>query len=91
MEQSARQIIFSGSVQGVGFRYTVFNIANRYCLTGMVRNLADGTVEMTAQGSQDDIDNCLRDINESFIGYLRQSQVQQVDFNPAFTSFKIAF
>ena len=59
MEQSAKHIIFSGRVQGVGFRFTVLNIANRYMLKGIVRNLPDGTVEMIAQGSVEDIDSCI--------------------------------
>ena len=50
MTQIAKHIIFTGRVQGVGFRFTVYDMANRYQLIGQVRNLGDGTVEMIAQG-----------------------------------------
>ncbi|MHC4721051.1 MAG: acylphosphatase [Planctomycetota bacterium] len=55
MDSTAKHIVFTGRVQGVGFRFTALDIANRYNLTGQVRNLRDGTVEMVAQGSSDDI------------------------------------
>lgn len=42
----ARQIHYSGRVQGVGFRYTVKRIASGFEVTGWVRNLPDGRVEM---------------------------------------------
>lgn len=42
----ATQIFYSGRVQGVGFRYTVKRIAMGYEVTGWIRNLADGRVEM---------------------------------------------
>ncbi|MHC4288506.1 MAG: acylphosphatase, partial [Planctomycetota bacterium] len=45
MNKIAKQIIFKGRVQGVGFRYTTQRAASRYELTGYVRNLPDGTVE----------------------------------------------
>ena len=91
MEQSARHVIFIGHVQGVGFRFTADRMANRHQLTGFVRNLPDGTVEMLAQGSAEDIDDCIRDIKESFAGYLRDTQIQQVPPDPRYTDFRITF
>ena len=41
---------FRGTVQGVGFRYTVRQIAAEFAVTGYVKNLPDGTVEMVAEG-----------------------------------------
>lgn len=91
MNQTAKHIIFIGRVQGVGFRFTASRIANRYGLTGFVRNLPDGTVEMLAQGKSDDIDHCLADIDESFAGYIRESRIEELTFNPQHTDFKITF
>jgi acylphosphatase len=42
---TAKQVFYSGRVQGVGFRYTVKQIASGYEITGFVRNLPDGRVE----------------------------------------------
>ncbi len=44
-------IIFHGKVQHVGFRYTSLYFCRKLCLTGWVRNLEDGSVEMEVQGS----------------------------------------
>ena len=49
-DQECRRVIFHGRVQGVGFRYTTNRIARGFSVTGFVRNLADGTVEMIACG-----------------------------------------
>ena len=43
---------FTGRVQGVGFRYTAKEYAERLGLVGMVRNLSDGSVELIAQGKK---------------------------------------
>ena len=53
----AKRIIFIGRVQGVGFRFTAHSIARRCQLTGFVRNLPDGSVEMFAQGQAEDIES----------------------------------
>ena len=88
---TGKHIIFIGQVQGVGFRFTAFRIANRYKLSGFVRNSPDGTVEMLTQGSPDDIDNCIRDIRDSLAGYIRETKVEEIPLNPQYTDFKITF
>lgn len=45
----AAQVIYSGRVQGVGFRYSVKRIAGGYDVAGWVKNLPDGSVELFAQ------------------------------------------
>ncbi|MGA1980341.1 MAG: acylphosphatase [Sedimentisphaerales bacterium] len=91
MSQIAKHIIFTGQVQGVGFRFTAFNIANRYQLTGFVRNLLDGTVEMFIQGPVGTVDDCIRDIEEDFSGYIREIKIEETPPNPQYKDFKIAF
>lgn len=54
-----KHIIFYGRVQGVGFRYYAVNKANQLGLTGWVRNLPDGTVEMEVQGNEASIDELI--------------------------------
>jgi acylphosphatase len=48
----ARKYLVSGRVQGVGFRFFVERVANQLGLHGYVRNLADGSVEAYAIGSE---------------------------------------
>ncbi len=91
MSQTAKHVIFIGRVHGVGFRFTAFDVANRYGLTGLVRNLPDGTVEMLAQGHPDDIADCIRDIEESFAGYIRETKIEEIPPDPRYKDFKITF
>ncbi len=90
-EMVAQHIIFTGHVQGVGFRFTAHRMASRYHLTGFVRNLSDGSVEMLAQGPAEDIEECLRDIRESFKGYVEETTIDEVPADPKHTDFRITF
>jgi acylphosphatase len=88
---TARHVIFTGRVQGVGFRYTAHRMAHRHKLTGFVRNMWDGTVEMLAQGPAGDIDDCIRDIKEYFGDYLRETRIQEIPPDPKYKDFRITF
>ena len=61
---STKRIIFSGKVQGVGFRYTTKEIALGFDVCGWVKNLFDGTVEMHVMGEDEEVDDYLREIIE---------------------------
>ena len=54
-----KHIFFSGDVQGVGFRYRSFYIAQSLGLTGWVENLWDGRVEMEVQGDPNKINDLI--------------------------------
>ena len=58
-EKVRKHIIFYGRVQGVGFRYRAMYAAESYGVSGWVRNLYDGSVEMEAEGTERDIDNMI--------------------------------
>ena len=91
MELTARKIVFSGRVQGVGFRFTALNIASRCGLTGYVRNIPDGEVEMLAQGSAEMIDDCIRDLQDSFVGSISHIDIEPATPDPKITDFRITF
>lgn len=91
MSRIAKRIVFIGRVQGVGFRFTVFNIASRTGLTGQVRNMPDGSVEMITQGPADCIADCISDIEESYPGCIGEIKTEEITINPKFTDFKITF
>ena len=63
-----RQAFYTGRVQGVGFRYSVKQIAAGYEVTGWVRNLADGRVELLAGGEAGEIEAFLDAIAGSHLG-----------------------
>ena len=62
---TARQVFYEGRVQGVGFRFTVKQIARGYDVAGWVRNLDDGRVELQCSGERAEVDAFLAAIAES--------------------------
>lgn len=65
----ARQVYYSGKVQGVGFRYAVKRIAGGFEVTGWVRNLPDGRVELQAMShEEEELEGFLQDIQDSSLG-----------------------
>ena len=58
-----KHIIAHGRVQGVGLRFTVTGFAKKYNVTGWVRNLYDGTVEMEVQGLEYRVDLFLQELS----------------------------
>ncbi len=63
-----RRILYSGRVQGVGFRWTVKEIAAGYDVAGSVRNLPDGRVELFAGGEAAEVRAFLEAIAQSALG-----------------------
>jgi acylphosphatase len=62
------EVIVSGSVQGVGFRYFVLGIASRLGLVGWVANLADGRVQCVAEGPREDLEVLLGELRRGPAG-----------------------
>ncbi len=87
----AKHIFFTGRVQGVGFRFTARRAANRRQLTGFVRNVPNGSVEMLAQGRPEDIDDCIQDIKEYFAGYLKETKTEEIPLDTRYEEFRITF
>jgi acylphosphatase len=87
----AKHIIFKGSVQSVGFRYISRRIALKYDLTGYVKNLSDGTVEMFIQGEKTDVDYCIEDVCTSFSSYIRDKNIKICPVQPQYVNMEITF
>lgn len=68
-------MIVSGRVQGVGFRYYVEDIALGMNISGWVRNLSDGTVEIDAEGEEDRLKNFVRTITNTKKGFIQVSNI----------------
>ena len=66
---TAKNVLYSGRVQGVGFRYSTKRIASGFDVTGWVKNLPDGRVELLAQALEaDELEAFLEDIQQSSLG-----------------------
>ncbi len=84
------QVFYSGHVQGVGFRYTVKSVASGFELTGTVRNLADGRVELVAEGAPDELEAFRAAIRESGLEhFIRNEDVSWSDAKTGFRGFEI--
>ena len=86
-----RIVIFTGSVQGVGFRYTACRVAAGYAVTGSVRNCSDGSVECVVEGEPAEIDSFLADLAERMSGYIRERSEQVTAASGRFTSFGVGY
>lgn len=58
-----KYVIVTGRVQGVGFRYHAMNLAMEYHLTGWVRNMSNGGVEMEIQGLEEQVDLFIQNLD----------------------------
>lgn len=82
--------LYSGRVQGIGFRYAAKTVATGFEVTGVVRNLPDGRVELMAEGSKEELDAFLVAIRESEVGgFIRQEQACWDDAKNEFRGFAI--
>lgn len=81
MEQVRKQYVFTGRVQGVGFRYTAQYLAQGLGITGWVKNEWDGSVVMEAQGTQEMLEELVRKLqmrNFSRVDYVAELTVPTV-------------
>lgn len=86
----AQRLFYSGRVQGVGFRYSVKQIAAGYDISGTVRNLDDGRVELHVQGAPDELDALLEAIRKSHLkGFIREIEGHDIPADPRLRGFAI--
>ena len=85
-----KRVVYRGRVQGVGFRYSVRKVANEFEVTGSVRNLTDGRVELVAEGSKDELDAFRQGIRESGLEhFIQQEEVSWGEAKNDFRGFEI--
>jgi acylphosphatase len=84
-----RTCYFSGRVQGVGFRYTVQNLAQQFAVTGYVRNTPDGRVELMIEGGDAQMQQLIEAINTKMHTYIRGQTSDVTDATGEFRNFSI--
>jgi len=84
-------VFFSGLVQGVGFRYTARAVARRFAVSGWVRNLSDGRVELAAEGVPEELEAFLAALREEMDEYTRNVERTWEAATGEWRSFEIAF
>ena len=92
-EQTGRctrwHMIFSGEVQFVGFRYTARMLARKLALTGWVRNLPDGRVELEAQGPVSDLRRFLLQLKSQLHFHIAHYAITPVEPDPSERRFTV--
>jgi acylphosphatase len=84
------QVFYEGHVQGVGFRFTVRQIAKGFDLTGWVRNVPDGRVEVQVTGDEGEVRGFLDQIAQGELHSLIRKQTEnQLDEPVAARGFEI--
>ena len=90
MKRSRMRIYYSGQVQGIGFRYSVKSVATGFEVTGTVRNLTDGRVELVAEGAREELTAFRQAIRESGVEhFIRDEEVSWSDAAGEFRGFEI--
>jgi acylphosphatase len=85
------QVFYEGNVQGVGFRWSVRNIAKGFDVTGSVRNLRDGRVELQAAGDDEELRAFLEAILQSELrAHIKKHSESPLADPPAFRGFEIS-
>ena len=83
-------VFFVGRVQGVGFRYTAKTVAAGFEITGTIRNLPDGRVELVAEGNREELDAFRAALHDAGLaGFIRDEQVMWADAKNEFRGFDI--
>jgi len=84
-----KTIHFFGDVQGVGFRYTTCSVAGKFAVTGYVRNLRNGSVELVVEGNVREIDWFLEALRDRMGGHIDREQIAEAPATGEFAGFGI--
>lgn len=84
-----REVIYSGRVQGVGFRYTTRAVAARFDVTGYVMNLPDGRVQLVVEGTKAELNAFLEEIARKMREYIDTASQNILQSSGGFDDFQI--
>ncbi len=84
------KVFYEGRVQGVGFRWTVKNLARGFDVAGLVQNLPDGRVELVAQGDSEEVDAFLEAVRTSDLaGHITMENTEPLPRQAGLRGFQI--
>jgi acylphosphatase len=84
-----RTYLFAGHVQGVGFRYTAVDAARGHAVTGYVRNLPDGRVELVMEGADAEMDGVVESLRRRMEGFIRDEKLNTSPATGEYTGFVV--
>jgi len=80
---------FIGRVQGIGFRATAKSLANEFGVRGWVRNEADGSVKLTAEGPKEHLDQYLDALRDRLAEFITKEEINEAQERGDYTGFEI--
>jgi acylphosphatase len=86
---AAKMVHYSGKVQGVGFRAMAAEIAKGYAVTGWVKNLDDGRVQLFVEGSEEAVDKFLKAVREHWKDNIKKEQIEDAKSTGKFKAFEV--
>ncbi len=82
-------LFFSGRVQGVGFRFTTNEIAERFSVKGTVENCVDGRVKIVVEAESKEIDCFIEAVRTSMSGRIKQMERYESEPSHEFENFSV--
>ena len=82
-------IYYSGQVQGIGFRYTLQDLANNQKVRGWVKNLDDTRVEVLVEAEEDTLNSFLQQVNQHFSRYIQDVNIEWLPASGEFRDFRV--
>ncbi|MFI5403333.1 MAG: acylphosphatase [Planctomycetota bacterium] len=89
MTLERRRILYSGGVQGVGFRWTTAASLKDVAVSGYVRNLPDGRVELVVEGDPLEVDEAARRVRAALARHIASETVERTSATGEFRGFGI--
>lgn len=83
-----KRVCYRGTVQGVGFRMNTKRIAERFAVTGYVRNLPNAQVEVVVAGEADEVERFLAAVAARMVSYIQGHTIEDSS-EPSFTTFEV--
>jgi acylphosphatase len=86
------EVVLSGRVQGVGFRYFVESIAGKYDICGYVRNTYNNQVEIICQGEEEDIENFIDEVKKGpTFSAVTDIKIDEIENSKKYSIFEIKY
>lgn len=85
------RVVYSGRVQGVGFRWQVKNLSGDFEVAGFVRNLSDGTVELLVEGKEQETRGMIAKVDAELRDYWHSKVEDRREGGPQYEDFSIDY
>lgn len=86
------RLVLKGRVQGVGYRYFVLRLAQKFEVTGVVRNLPSGEVEVIAEGKREEVETFLEEVKKGPAGaHVSSFREEWLPFSGFYHDFRVEY